>query len=195
MTDPPNFILADPPWDRMGSGKHPRNAAQPYETMTDAELREWAFQLDRETADTAMLALWCCSHNTALAHELVERAGFQTVSCITWVKSNPQQLRTRWTIPTTELLLLAARGNPPNVDQRHGAGIPTAVTAPKGKHSAKPGIFHDLLELLSEEVGLTRRLEWFAREAQPGWATVGNQRQETLFTSAPDFTGTLGGAL
>ena len=187
----PNCILADPPWARMGGGKHPRNAAQPYETMTDAELRAWSASLGGATADTAMLFLWTPQHLVPFALELMGLAAFVYEGCVTWVKTNPQHLVAGIVKPQTEHLLVGVRGDFPDPDDGHENAIPTLIMAPKTKHSRKPGIVYDYIERLSEEVGLTRRLEWFAREAQPGWRTIGDQVQETLFSSAPEFTGTL----
>lgn len=45
--------------------------------------------------------------------------------------------------------------------------------APVTGHSEKPEWFQDVLEQGGDRVGLTRRLELFARRARPGWRCEG----------------------
>jgi N6-adenosine-specific RNA methylase IME4 len=62
---------------------------------------------------------------------------------------------------------MAARGSP-LLELTNQA---TILYAPRREHSRKPDEFYAMVESLLPGV---RRADWFAREARPGWVSIGN---------------------
>jgi len=58
---------------------------------------------------------------------------------------------------------------------------PTLVLAPRGEHSRKPDVFHEVIEKVSPGP----YVELFARRARPGWAVWGNQAPNPVVLEPP----------
>jgi N6-adenosine-specific RNA methylase IME4 len=56
--------------------------------------------------------------------------------------------------------------------------VSSVIEAPVTKHSAKPPVVHEILEVIYPEFA-DERLELFARGSREGWDTWGNQAEET----------------
>ncbi len=179
---PFDLILADPPWvynDKATAGD--RGAGCKYDVMTSAEI---AFLPVREIAAVnCLLAMWWVGPQPREALEVIDGWGFELINFtgFTWHKLTKTGKSAfgmgHWTRGNCENVAFARRGRPKRVD----AGVSqfleeieydAYVNAEIGRHSQKPLEVHRRLERL---MGQCRRLELFAREAQPGWTAWGNQ--------------------
>ena len=153
-------IVADPPWQY--GNKATRGAAEDhYSTMTLDEICE----LEVNAADDAHLYLWTTNGFLNEAFDVVDAWGFAYKTCLTWVK--PQIGLGNYFRGATEHILFGVRGNLPVEDRN----LRNWFEAPRGKHSAKPDLFYDLVEKASPEP----RLEMFARRRRFGWETWGDE--------------------
>jgi N6-adenosine-specific RNA methylase IME4 len=170
------LIYADPPWtyrDKCRGGE--RGAGFKYPTMTVADicrLPVW------ELADpeSCLLAMWWVPTQPVEALKVVEAWGFRfmTMKGFTWHKTNPKKGNSalgmgHMTRANSEDCLFAVRGRLP---ERVDASICQHVTAPRGRHSAKPEEIRDRLVAL---LGDVPRIELFARSSAPGWDCWGNE--------------------
>ena len=128
-------------------------------------------------ADDCVLFLWTTWPEMQEALELIPAWGFtyQSIAFV-WVKLNrddaPFLGLGRWTRGNTEPCPLATRGGP----QRISPFVSQLVFAEKGRHSEKPG---EVRERIVELVGDIPRIELFARKSVPGWASWGDELEES----------------
>ena len=95
------------------------------------------------------------------------RGGFKPSCLLTWAKK-PHGIGIGGTYAqTTEHVLFARRGTCKALRRVDS----TWWTWPRGRHSAKPEAFQDMVEAVSPGP----RLELFARRARPGWTVWGNE--------------------
>lgn len=171
-------ILADLPWKESGGGRIKRGADRHYPLLPTKKIPgvmkdspNWC------PADDSHLYLWVT--NTFLPDGLwvMEELGYRYVTNIAWIKDRTglgQYFRGQH-----ELLLFGVRGTGYNVrtDRRDLSGVLDEggfVEAPRGKHSAKPTTFHELIEARSKGP----YLEMFAREPREGWDIWGTDVAE-----------------
>jgi N6-adenosine-specific RNA methylase IME4 len=119
-----------------------------------------------ELADVAGCHLWLWAVNGLLeeAHRVVRAWGFSPLTVVTWCKPQPgvgHYLRNN-----TEHAILAALGRPMTPESKP---LSTWYTWPRGRHSAKPAAFYDLVE----QVSPAPRAELFCRTPRFGWDSWG----------------------
>ena len=159
-----NVILADPPWRYEFSETSGRKVENHYPTM---ELDEIA-ALEVPADETAILFLWTTAPKLEEGLDILRAWGFTYKTCAIWDKLKKglgYYFRVRH-----EILLVGTRGDfpTPAAETR-----PDSVfSVPKGEHSAKPAIVHEMIEAMYPKA---RRLEVFARAARPGWEVWGNE--------------------
>lgn len=163
-------IVVDPPWlyeDKlsMGSGPPVRGgAAAHYGCLTMADMLR--LPVADIAAPDAHLYLWTTNAFLVEAHELAAAWGFRPRTMLTWVKT--QIGMGHYFRNNTEHVLFCVRGRLPLLRK----DIPTAFTAPRGRHSAKPQAFFDLVESASPGPFI----EIFGRGmARMGWTALGDQ--------------------
>lgn len=153
-------IVADPPWQY--DNRATRGAAEDhYSTMTLEDVKA----LDVPAAPDSHLYLWTTNGFLREAFEVVEAWGFAYKTCITWAK--PQIGLGNYFRNSTEHVLFAMRGRLATEDKTRG----TWFQAPRGKHSAKPDCFYDLVEKSSPGP----YLEMFSRRRRLGWEGWGHE--------------------
>ena len=158
------LILADPPWDDE-FGACDRSIENYYPTMKIGDIQ--ALPVDDIAHDQAMLFMWATPSMIELALKTVERWGFDYRTQMIWVK--PSIGMGRYARQRHEILLICRRG-------KHPAPSPdtlsdSVVEAPRGKHSAKPEIFHEIIERIYPDA---ERIELFRRgDPRQGWAAWG----------------------
>lgn len=164
-------LLADPPWSFGDSLPGPgRGAASHYRCLSLAEL--CCFPLP-PLADDAWLVLWRVGAMQQEALAVVRAWGFNPpTSEIVWVKTTDDGHRVRIGMGRTvrnahEVALICRRGKP----SRAAANVPSVFFAPRGRHSAKPDEFYELIERLADGP----RVELFARVRRPGWECFGDE--------------------
>lgn len=157
--------MADPPW-RYGNTSTRGAAEDHYPTMTLADLQDlpvtdWA-------KEESHLYLWTTNGFLREAFSVMDAWGFTYKTTLVWVK--PQMGMGNYFRSSTEYVLFGVRG-----------GLQTLVrdqlnwfTAARGRHSAKPGAFYDIVERSSPGPWL----EMFARVQRLGWETWGNEALE-----------------
>ena len=167
--DPRRFtvLYADPPWRFEPWSRSTglmRSADLQYVTMTTADIAAMAVP----AAEDCALFLWATAPMLPRALEVMAAWGFSYKSHIVWAKD---RIGTGyWVRNQHELLLIGARGNIPA--PAPGTQESSLRAAPVGAHSAKPGMFADMIVTLFPGVA---RLEMFARERREGWTSHGNE--------------------
>lgn len=155
-------IVADPPW-RYGNTSTRGAAEDHYDTMTIEEL--CALDVGAWGAEQSHLYLWTTNGFLRDAFTIMDAWGFTYKTTLVWVK--PQLGMGNYFRSSTEYVLFGIRGGlrTLNCNQRNW------FEAPRGKHSAKPDSFLDLVELVSPGP----YLEVFARRRRIGWDVWGNE--------------------
>ncbi|NLX48439.1 MAG: ParB N-terminal domain-containing protein [Methanospirillum sp.] len=159
-----NVILADPPWRYEFSETSGRKVENHYPTMDLADIAALEIPAD----ETAILFLWTTAPKLEEGLDILRAWGFTYKTCAIWDKLKKglgYYFRVRH-----EILLVGTRGDfpTPAAETR-----PDSVfSIPKGEHSAKPEIVHEMIEAMYPKA---RRLEVFARAARPGWEVWGNE--------------------
>lgn len=155
-------IVADPPWQY--GNKATRGAAEDhYSTMTIPELCE--LDVEVRAADDAHLYLWVTNGFIDEGFDVLRAWGFTYKTCLTWVK--PQMGLGNYFRSSTEHVLFGVRGSLKTQDR----GMMNWFEAPRGRHSAKPDSFYDLVERASPGP----YLEMFSRRRRLGWSGWGNE--------------------
>lgn len=192
---PYSVIVADPPWMYQ---KNPGakggawgdaflgTAEHAYPTMTNEDLA--ALPVRDLAAKDAHLFMWVTNpgmfggrFSKITPAEIAEAWGFRYVTLLTWVKTkndgDPLLGGMGWYFRgCTEHVLYAVRGKAAiHKDIRE----PNLISAPRGRHSAKPDAFMQMVERVTDGP----RLELFARQQRPGWDAWGNE----VAPSAPDL--------
>lgn len=163
---PHPVILADPGWQYdEGTTDPSRQIENKYLTMPLEEI----MALEVPATDDCVLFLWVpapliFSH----AAPVLDAWGFEYRSGMVWDKKRigPGY----WFRNRHEHLLLAVRGDPPKPPPSELR--PSVIAATRGKHSAKPGVVHEMIEAYYPTLP---RLEMFSRAARKGWTAWGNQ--------------------
>jgi N6-adenosine-specific RNA methylase IME4 len=182
---PFGVMVADPPWMYQkrpgihGAGRSARGTADlHYATLTNEEIRD--LPVRESAAADAHLFLWVTNpgvyggrFSELTPGHIAAAWGFEYRTLLTWVKTSatgePIRSGLGWYFRgCTEHVLYATRG---------AATVPAAlrepnvILAPRGRHSAKPPEFMQLVE----RVTTGDRLELFGRGPRPGWTVWGDE--------------------
>jgi N6-adenosine-specific RNA methylase IME4 len=156
-------IYADPPWaygnqgTRASTGNH-------YGTMSIADICN--MPIKDLTADAAHLHLWTTNSFLRESFEVIDAWGFEYKSCAVWVK--PQMGIGNYVRVAHEFLMIAVKGDCKSFKKKN---VLSWFELPRGKHSAKPDYWRQVIE----ENSPGPRLELFGRDHAPGWTIFGNQ--------------------
>jgi N6-adenosine-specific RNA methylase IME4 len=168
-------IVADPPWhlDRGGpqTGFQPgARTALPYPTMTLDDIA--SLPIAELAHRGGHLYIWTINAYVEQTYEVARAWGFKPSTLLTWCKPpNGLGLGGAYSL-TTEHVLFARRGV-----CRAATRIDTTWFAwPRGRHSAKPEAFQDVVERVSPGP----YLELFARRSRPGWDVWGNEAPDGI---------------
>jgi N6-adenosine-specific RNA methylase IME4 len=161
-------LYADPPWrwePRSRDTGMDRAADNHYPTMTTERIMD----IEVPVADDAVLFLWATVPMLLEAFDVMAAWGFVYKSHFVWVK--PKAGTGYWNRNKHELLLVGTRGSVPA--PAPGDQDESVITAPAGKHSAKPFCVREMIE---EMFPTLPRIELFARgERVVGWDQWGNE--------------------
>lgn len=163
-------IVADPPWPvRQPPRKWKTgtvNEPLAYPTMKVEEIA--ALQVERLAGASCHLYLWTVNRFVRDAYDVAEAWGFTPSMLLTWAKTPMGIGPGRQYASTTEFALFAYRGpqarEPKRIERNWW-------NWPRGKHSAKPEAFQDIVESVSPGP----YLELFARRQRMGWSSWGNE--------------------
>jgi N6-adenosine-specific RNA methylase IME4 len=181
MSEKYRLIYADPPWtyrDKASDGNRGASHKYPVMTLQDiCRLPVWSLA----DPESFLLAMWWVPTQPAEALKVVESWGFRfmTMKGFTWHKTNRIKGNSaigmgHMTRANTEDCLFAVMGRLP---ERTDASICQHITAPRKEHSAKPQVIRDSLVRL---IGDVPRVELFARSADPGWDSWGNELESSV---------------
>jgi N6-adenosine-specific RNA methylase IME4 len=183
MTFPSNkykIIYADPPWEYYGDPNKDAAAGKHYNLMSQDDLA--ALPVRSIAEKESWLFMWATPSRLPQACELISRWGFhyRNVAYV-WNKSKkdgtaisdrqgvrPTYTKTAW----FELLLVATTKRTGRMSPLSSEAHPSNILAPRGRHSAKPEVFRDLIV---QQLGDIPRIELFARNTTPGWDVWGNE--------------------
>jgi N6-adenosine-specific RNA methylase IME4 len=163
-------IYADPPWRFTSYSEDTgmdRAADNHYPTMDTAAIAA----LGPPAADDAVLFLWATVPMMPEALNVMDAWGFIYKSQFVWIKDKAGT--GFWNKNKHELLLIGTRGSVPA--PAPGEQYESAITAPRGKHSAKPFAFREMIETMFPTLP---RIELFSRERFAGWDAWGNELAE-----------------
>jgi N6-adenosine-specific RNA methylase IME4 len=163
-------IYADPPWRYEYAETESRAIENQYPTMELGEI--CALPVAKSATEHAVLFLWVPNPKLIEGLKVIESWGFEYRTGMVWVKDKPGM--GYYVRQQHELLLIAKRGELP-------APLPadrpsSVITAPRGKHSAKPDEVYQIIERMYPDLP---KLELFARKARAGWTSRGNQINES----------------
>ena len=166
-------IVADPPWPMKrnsgtlypGATDTPPMKARPldYPVMSVSDIA--ALPVRSVAADGCHLYLWTTQAFLRDAYAVLDAWGFKQGAVLVWSKP-PKGVVGTW-VCSAEFCIFARRGTLKHL-RRH---IGTVFQWKRGRHSAKPEAFQDMVETVSPGP----RLELFARRERPGWVTLGNE--------------------
>jgi N6-adenosine-specific RNA methylase IME4 len=163
-----SVILADPPWDDE-FGASNRSIENHYPTMKFADIL--ALPVGEIAHAAAMLFLWATPSMLEMALATAKAWGFEYRTQMVWVK--PSIGLGKYVRQRHEILLICRRGDHP---APLAESLPESVIeAPRAEHSAKPAIFHDIIERMYPEA---ERVELFSRgKRRKGWKIWGAEAQ------------------
>lgn len=169
-------FVADPPW-QYGNTSTRGAAENHYGTMSIEELCALDV-VPKHAADHSHLYLWTTAGHLPQAFEVMSAWGFDYKTYLVWVK--PQMGMGNYFRVSTELVLFGIRGGM----RTQARDIKNYFEAPRGKHSAKPALFHDLvqkaspgpyLELFSRCHAASMLHGCVCSKCRLGWSVWGNQ--------------------
>jgi N6-adenosine-specific RNA methylase IME4 len=162
-----NVIYADPPWRFEPYSRDTgmdRAADNHYPTMPLEEIAA----MKVPAAPDCVLFLWATFPMLREAFAVMAAWGFDYKTAFVWQKT----LRGTgfWVIDDGEALLIGTKGNVPA--PAPGEQYTRVHKIAQGEHSAKPGLFAEMIETMFPNAD---RLEMFAREQRAGWTCWGNE--------------------
>ena len=169
-------ILADPPWrftNRTGKMAPEHRRLSRYGTMTLGEIMSLPVELI--AAETAHLYLWVPNALLAEGLSVMSAWGFTYKSNIVWHKVRKDGGSDGRGVGfyfrnVTEMVLFGVRGKKART-LAPGRRQVNLIATRKREHSRKPDELYPIIESCSRGPFL----ELFARGTRPGWATWGNQ--------------------
>lgn len=167
-------ILADPPWsydNKNTGGSMTSGAANQYDTMSLEDICNMPIQ---DIADKdCVLFMWATTPLLPEAFRVLDAWGFKYKTSIYWRKIMSLGMG-YWFRGQVELCLVGVKGNVKAFRSQR----PNFIQSKVRKHSQKP----DQLYGMIEELGISPRIELFARERRQGWDQFGNQLPDTTQT-------------
>jgi N6-adenosine-specific RNA methylase IME4 len=159
------IIYADPPWSYGNTQPDYHTEQQDHypvmelQAICDLPVKEWA-------EDNAVLFLWVTSPILMESFQVVNAWGFEYKASFIWDKIKHNM--GHYNSVRHELLLICTRGScQPDKQQL----FDSVQSIERGKHSAKPVDFFDIIETLYTH---GRKLQVFARTPRDGWDSYGH---------------------
>lgn len=162
-------LEADPPWQFKDAlpGKG-RGAIKHYPTMSLEEIKKFPIP---ELDERPLLFLWRVASMQQEALDVCKAWGFDPKAEIVWAK--PQIGMGHYIRNAHEVCIIGARkGSSQRIITKN---IPSWFVAKRGRHSAKPDEFYDIVDKL---VGDVPKVRLFARKHRLGWDSLGNELPE-----------------
>jgi N6-adenosine-specific RNA methylase IME4 len=168
-------IVADPPWKFEPYSPETgmdRGAENHYPTSETKKIK--VQDVPSIAAADCVLFLWATNPMLPAAFAVMKAWGFEYQSNYVWGKDKIGL--GYWNREKHELLLIGTRGDPPA--PAPGTQRASLIMAPRGKHSAKPEIF---LEMIEQYYPTLPKIELNRRgPTRPGWESWGNEAERII---------------
>jgi len=161
-----SVIYADPAW-RYDFAKDSKDEIENhYPTMSVEEICN--LPVSKIAGDDCVLYMWATAPKLLEAIEVIKAWGFTYKTHAMWDKQKIGM--GYWFRGQHELLMVATKGNipAPKPENRYSS----VFSYPRGKHSAKP---HEFYEVIENAFPVVDKVELFARNKREGWDSWGNQ--------------------
>lgn len=176
------LIVEDFEWDHQtwsDAGKDSRHPSNHYQTSADAHTAE---EIVRRTAGRfecadkdCVLWMWTTIPHLSIALDVMRLRGFTYKSHYIWHKD--RIITGYWSRARHEILLIGVRGK---IDcPAQGTQNDSVISAPLGKHSAKPDA---IMKMIERYYPTLPKLELNSRYRRPGWQAWGDEVEP-----APDW--------
>jgi N6-adenosine-specific RNA methylase IME4 len=166
-------IYADPEWrdEQVWSEETGMDRAADNHYPTSDATAIAARDVQAIAADDCVLFLWTTNQHLLIALGVMKEWGFDYKSNYCWGKDRVGM--GRWNRSKHELLLIGTRGKVPA--PAPGTQRESLIMAPKGRHSAKPEVFLEMVESYYPNVP---KIELNRRgKPRPGWSAWGNEAE------------------
>jgi N6-adenosine-specific RNA methylase IME4 len=164
-----SLILADPPWDDE-FGASNRSIENHYPTMKFEDIL--ALPVGEIAHEQAMLFLWATPSMIEMALTTAKTWSFEYRTQLIWAK--PSIGLGKYVRQRHEILLICRRGDHPAPLAENLQD--SVIEAPRSEHSAKPEVFHEIIERMYPEA---ERVELFRRgPPRQGWSAWGAEVKE-----------------
>lgn len=163
-------IVIDPPWPYGTKyDVDARRVASPYKELPLSEL----YNFKPPSDENSSIWLWTTHRFIQEGFKLLNLWNFEYKITMVWDK---EKLGIgSWLRCQAEFCLLGIRGKP-NWNLTNQRDI---INVPRGKHSAKPDEFYDMVESITQgPLDETYYCDIFAREKRKGWFTTGDELKE-----------------
>jgi len=178
-------IVVDPPWPmRRPPGGAARSkgfrgeVGMPYPTMTVDEIK--CLPVNSLAKKDAHLYLWTTQLYLEESRDIARAWGFRVAATLVWCKPKGGFVGGPF-YPNIEFVLFCRRGKLKTKKRINSQWFDW----PRGRHSAKPEKFQDMVE----EVSPGTYLELFARRKRDGWAVWGNEVESDIEIVTPNAEG------
>jgi N6-adenosine-specific RNA methylase IME4 len=163
--EPPEIVLADPPWRYDFAETDCRQIENQYPTMTVEDIEAMV----PATAENCVLLLWATAPKLQEAMRVMEVWGFTYKTHAIWDKEKIGM--GYWFRGQHELILVGTKGqcSPPEPADRVSSVF---RGEPRAGHSVKP---EDVYQFIERAFAGKSKLEMFAREERAGWQSMGNE--------------------
>jgi N6-adenosine-specific RNA methylase IME4 len=160
-----DVVVMDPPWN-YGREYDPDTSrvANPYPEMTQAQLLD----MKPPFSDDCVLFLWTTHAFIWDAKQLLDHWGFTYKATMVWDKESIGM--GAWLRMQCEFCLVGIKGKAFWNNTKHR----DIIREKRREHSRKPDAFYSIVE----DITAGRRLDYFSREARPGWAIFGNDSEK-----------------
>ena len=188
-------ILADPPWrfsNRTGKVAPEHRRLDRYSTLDLDEI--CALPVAQASAKNAHLYLWVPNALLPQGLQVLNAWGFRYVSNVVWAKrrkdGGPDGRGVGFYFRNvTELILFGVRGSMRTLDPARS--MVNMIETRKREHSRKPDEQYSMIEAASPGP----YLEMFARHAQPGWHSWGDEADPEMAPRGKVYRGYTGGPI
>jgi N6-adenosine-specific RNA methylase IME4 len=160
--------------ERTG-GSLKSGASQKYPVLELDEVKQ--LPIGNIMAKDSLLLYWTPPSLMPESLEVIRAWGYTYVAPVYWIKTqkhNPNKIRMGMGYNVrgaVEECWICRKGKVPALRIQK----PNVIFAPVGEHSAKPNEIYQYFEEATDRLGLTPRVDIFARIARPGWVPVGNE--------------------
>ena len=167
---PFDVVVIDPPWpmQKIDRDVRPNQAKFDYDIMEIEEIETcWREDIAPKLSDDVHAFWWTTEKYLPPCIALLERLGLRYVLTMVWHKPGGFQPHN---LPqyNAEFIVYARKGSPVFTDIKD---FNVCNSWPRGEHSRKPDEFYDLIARVTGG----SRIDVFAREAHPGFATFGKE--------------------